>query len=129
MKGLILAAGRGSRLLPVSATRPKHTVNVAGVPIIVRAVRALREAAVATVTRYPSLYAPRLKEALADYLGVAPDMVVTGCGSDDVLDSAIRAFCEPGERVAVPEPSSLAIAGLGALGMIGYGLRRRRAQA
>jgi len=27
----------------------------------------------------------------------------------------------------VPEPSSLAIAGLGALGMIGYGLRRRKA--
>jgi len=26
----------------------------------------------------------------------------------------------------VPEPSSLAIAGLGALGMIGYGLRRRK---
>jgi len=30
-------------------------------------------------------------------------------------------------RTAVPEPSSLAIAGLGALGMIGYGLRRRKA--
>ncbi len=29
--------------------------------------------------------------------------------------------------VAVPEPSSMAIAGLGALGMIGYGLRRRKA--
>jgi len=28
---------------------------------------------------------------------------------------------------AVPEPSSLAIAGLGALGLIGYGLRRRKA--
>jgi len=28
---------------------------------------------------------------------------------------------------AVPEPSSLAIAGLGALGMIGYGIRRRKA--
>jgi PEP-CTERM motif len=28
---------------------------------------------------------------------------------------------------AVPEPSSMAIAGLGALGMIGYGLRRRNA--
>ena len=27
---------------------------------------------------------------------------------------------------AVPEPSSMAIAGLGLLGMIGYGLRRRR---
>ncbi len=29
--------------------------------------------------------------------------------------------------VAVPEPSTMAIAGLGALGMIGYGLRRRKA--
>ena len=29
--------------------------------------------------------------------------------------------------VGVPEPSSMAIAGLGALGMIGYGLRRRKA--
>lgn len=31
-------------------------------------------------------------------------------------------------NTVVPEPSGLAIAGLGALGMIGYGLRRRRAQ-
>jgi hypothetical protein len=28
---------------------------------------------------------------------------------------------------SVPEPTTLAIAGLGALGMIGYGLRRRKA--
>ena len=46
MNGLILAAGRGSRLLPVSATRPKHAVPVAGVPIIARAVSALRQAGV-----------------------------------------------------------------------------------
>jgi len=31
------------------------------------------------------------------------------------------------ELAPVPEPSSMAIAGLGALGMIGYGLRRRKA--
>ena len=30
------------------------------------------------------------------------------------------------DPVAVPEPSTMAIAGLGALGMIGYGLRRRK---
>lgn len=46
MKGVILAAGRGSRLLPVSAGRPKHAVPIAGVPIIARAVRALRGAGV-----------------------------------------------------------------------------------
>lgn len=77
--------------------------NLWGVPP--NAERALREAAVATVTRYPSLYAPALKDALAAYLGVAPECIVTGCGSDDVLDSAIRAFAEPGDRVAVPDPS------------------------
>ena len=77
--------------------------NLWGVPPA--AERAWREAPVAAVTRYPSLYAPQLKAGLAAYVGVAPDMVVTGCGSDDVLDSAIRAFAEPGERVAVPDPS------------------------
>ncbi|WP_034385867.1 sugar phosphate nucleotidyltransferase [Deinococcus sp. YIM 77859] len=46
MKGVILAAGRGSRLLPLSAGRPKPAVPVAGVPIIARAVRALRAAGV-----------------------------------------------------------------------------------
>jgi len=77
--------------------------NLWGVPPA--AERAVREAALASFTRYPSLYAPALKGAMAAYLGVEPGMIVTGCGSDDVLDSAIRAFAEPGERVAVPEPS------------------------
>ena len=78
--------------------------NLWGVPPA--AARAIAGAAAgAAVTRYPNLYAAELKRELAAYLGVAPDMIVTGCGSDDVLDSAIRAFAEPGERVAVPDPS------------------------
>jgi len=69
------------------------------------AARALHDAASASITRYPELYAGSLKDALADYIGVGRDQIVTGCGSDDVLDSAIRAFAEPGDRVAVPDPS------------------------
>jgi histidinol-phosphate aminotransferase len=60
---------------------------------------------VSRITRYPTLYASELKQALATYVGVTPDMIVTGCGSDDILDSAMRAFGEPGDRVAGPEPS------------------------
>jgi histidinol-phosphate aminotransferase len=71
--------------------------------------RALESAASQVVARYPSLYALDLKRALASYLGVRPDMVVTGCGSDDVLDSALRAFAEPGERIAYPDPTFPAI--------------------
>lgn len=67
--------------------------------------RVLRKIPVAAVTRYPTLYAAELKSALADYVGVTPDMIVTGCGSDDILDSAMRAFGEPGDLVVSSEPS------------------------
>lgn len=65
----------------------------------------IREASVSTVTRYPNLYAASLKEALGRYLGVSHDRIVTGCGSDDILDSAIRAFAEPGDVIVSPDPS------------------------
>ncbi|MGH7632469.1 MAG: aminotransferase class I/II-fold pyridoxal phosphate-dependent enzyme, partial [Gemmatimonadaceae bacterium] len=81
--------------------------NLWGVPP--SAERIVRDAAWNTFTRYPALYASELKAALAGYIGVAPDAIVTGCGSDDVLDSAMRAFAEPGERVAYPDPSFLMI--------------------
>lgn len=77
--------------------------NLWGIPPA--ASRAIHDAATSTVTRYPALYAADVKRAIADYVGVDPEMVVTGCGSDDVLDSAIRAFAEPGDVVAYPDPS------------------------
>ena len=77
--------------------------NLWGVPPA--ASRAIAGAASSTVTRYPALYAAEVKQAIADYVHVTPDMVVTGCGSDDVLDSTIRAFGEPGDVVAYPDPS------------------------
>ncbi len=55
--------------------------------------------------RYPAPYGRDLKNAIASYLGVDADSIVTGCGSDDVLDSAIRAFGETGETVAHLDPT------------------------
>jgi hypothetical protein len=51
-------------------------------------------------------------------------------GAGDKANLTITTSLYPGEggQSIVPEPSTLAIAGLGALGMIGYGLRRRKAQ-
>jgi histidinol-phosphate aminotransferase len=69
------------------------------------ALRAIALAPQEDVTRYPVAYEPALAAALADYAGVSPDMIACGCGSDDVLDSAIRAFAEPGEVLCLPEPS------------------------
>ncbi len=77
--------------------------NLWGIPPA--AARAIHDAASSAVTRYPSVYAADVKSAIADYIGVSTDRIVTGCGSDDVLDSAIRAFGEPGDCVAYPDPS------------------------
>jgi glucose-1-phosphate thymidylyltransferase len=46
MKGLILAAGRGTRLRPLTHTRPKPVIRVAGRPIIHYAVENLLQAGV-----------------------------------------------------------------------------------
>lgn len=71
--------------------------------------RAFEQSASASVTRYPELYAGSLKQALADYVGVSVEQVVTGCGSDDVLDSTLRAFADAGDTVAIPDPSFAAV--------------------
>ena len=77
--------------------------NLFGVPPAVE--QLVREAPARMITRYPSVFAPDLKRALADLVGVEPANITTGCGSDDVIDSALRAFCEPGDRVALATPT------------------------
>lgn len=59
----------------------------------------------AGVNEYPSLYGERLKSAAARYLSVDPAEVVTGCGSDDVLASAVRAYSENGDVIAWCAPT------------------------
>ena len=59
----------------------------------------------AHVSGYPDMYADALKRTVAKLAGVAPECVVTGNGSDDIIDCAIRAFASPGERIALPDPT------------------------
>lgn len=77
--------------------------NLWGVPP--RALAALRSAGGSAITRYPDLYATRLKEALARYSGLPEEMIATGSGSDDVLDVTFRAFGKTGDACAHPDPS------------------------
>ncbi|MHA1230776.1 MAG: sugar phosphate nucleotidyltransferase [Candidatus Helarchaeota archaeon] len=43
MKGVVLAAGHGSRLLPFTSFRPKHLLPVAGKPILHRSIEYMRD--------------------------------------------------------------------------------------
>lgn len=77
--------------------------NLFGVPPTVSA--RLRATDDATLSRYPDLYSSELKRVIAGFIGVDASNVVTGCGSDDILDSAFRAFVEPGGQIVYPDPS------------------------
>ncbi|GLC24467.1 pyridoxal phosphate-dependent aminotransferase [Roseisolibacter agri] len=85
------------------ATDVSDTINLWGAPPA--AVAAVRASTVETIAHYPALYNAELKAPLAAYAGVAPDEIVTGCGSDDVIDCALRAFAEPGGIVAHAAPT------------------------
>ena len=72
------------------------------------ALRAVREATDAAFSRYPTPYGDPLRSLLLDYVGLASaDGVdaVMGCGSDDVLDSTMRAFGSAGDRIAFCAPT------------------------
>ena len=57
------------------------------------------------LTRYPDVYADGLRAAIARRFGVPHDTVCTGCGSDDLLDSAFRAAGPEGGVVSFPGPT------------------------
>jgi histidinol-phosphate aminotransferase len=87
-----------------------ENVNLWGSPPA--SLRALASAPTERVNRYPSLYSTPLRDAVLKYLGLSSASgigLVTGCGSDDVLDAAIRAFGEPGDEVAFAAPTFVMI--------------------
>ncbi len=56
------------------------------------------------LNRYPDPYQRELRRALADRLSVAPEMVLAGNGSDEVLDWLFKVF-ELSAGVAIAEPT------------------------
>jgi histidinol-phosphate aminotransferase len=66
-------------------------------------------AAVATalgaVAVYPDPYCSALRLEIAGRLGVAPDRLVFGNGSEDLIGIACRAFLDPGDRAVLSSPT------------------------
>jgi len=88
--------------LPVEVDLSDNTNLWGPNPVALEGVRAAPEEA---LTRYPAVYAQPLKEAVARRFGVPVENITTGCGSDDILDSAFRASLFPPGLLAYPGPS------------------------
>ncbi|MGB9699632.1 MAG: histidinol-phosphate transaminase [Thermodesulfobacteriota bacterium] len=54
---------------------------------------------------YPDPLCHQLREKLGELYGLAPEQIICGNGSDDVLNIIVRTFLQPGEAMAFYEPT------------------------
>jgi len=59
------------------------------------------------LNRYPEEPAFALIQRLAEHLAVAPEQIIVGNGSDDLLGMLGRVLLQPGDEVVIPDPSFL----------------------
>jgi histidinol-phosphate aminotransferase len=71
-----------------------------------KAIAAIQEA-MQNLHRYPDGSCYYLAQSLAEKLGVSPDELVFGNGSNEIIGLLIAAFLEPGEEVITSQPTFL----------------------
>ncbi|MGH9441165.1 MAG: histidinol-phosphate transaminase [Thermoanaerobaculia bacterium] len=73
-----------------------------------RASRAIAQS-VRSASRYPDDLARDLRDSLSRHHGVAPEQVVLGCGSSQILQMADLAYLGPGRKIVASEPTFEAV--------------------
>ena len=68
-----------------------------------RAVEAL--GAFQNYNHYPDQDQKKLREVLSNYVGLSPEHIVVGNGSDEIIDLLMRMFLGPGENIVIPSPT------------------------
>ncbi len=104
-----LGAVRGSGRLPEgdgNAGRPirlSRNENAYGPSANVTA--AMQEAALNAGGHYPEVELAALRNKIAELHGVAPDQIVLGCGSSEIMRMAVDAFVGPGRKLVAALPT------------------------
>ena len=70
-----------------------------------KVIAAIQAAAADRLERYPDPLGTAFRMRAVEVLGVEPDWILCGNGSDDILTILTRAFVGPGERLRLPYPS------------------------
>ncbi len=64
------------------------------------------ESEIENLNRYPDPHQKQLRQSLANFLKINEDKLFFGVGSDEIIDLAIRIFCEPKKsNVIIPQPT------------------------
>lgn len=83
----------------------KMNTNENPYPPSPKVVQAIQEAASQRLERYPDALGTGFRMRAAEVLGVEPDWILCGNGSDDILTVLTRAFVGQGEKLRLPYPS------------------------
>ena len=67
--------------------------------------RAAKRLGAIDLQQYPTCLSDELRAAVAKEHGLAPEEVLVGNGSDEILDVICKAFCNPGDLIAIPAPT------------------------
>jgi histidinol-phosphate aminotransferase len=78
--------------------------NPFGTPAVIKD-EVLRRARLHDWARYPDFTPTSLLEKLADYVGWAPQGIMAGNGSNEMIQSVLNSIVEKGVRVVLPEPT------------------------
>ncbi len=70
-----------------------------------RVVAALKQAAEGRLNLYPDPLGTEFCRVAAELIGVDPDWILPGNGSDEILTILVRTFVDAGQRIAYPYPS------------------------
>ncbi len=70
-----------------------------------RAVEAMQSACEEGIRKYPDSLGQPFRVKAAEVLGVRPESIICGFGSDDILTICVRTFCDQGDAVAYPYPT------------------------
>jgi len=83
----------------------KLNTNENPYPPSVKAVQAIEQAARQGLARYPDPLATPFRLQASAVLGVPPEWILCGNGSDDILTIVTRSLVGPGQRLRLPTPS------------------------
>jgi histidinol-phosphate aminotransferase len=83
----------------------KLNTNESPYPPSPSVIHAIQHALESGLMRYPDPLATAFRQRAAEVLGVEPDWILCGNGSDDILTIVTRAFVGAGERLRLPSPS------------------------
>ena len=83
----------------------KLNTNENPYPASPQVTQAIRRALDSGLARYPDPLCDSFRHRAAEVLGVDPDWILCGNGSDDILTIVTRAFVAPGKKLRLPFPS------------------------